>query len=314
MMHSGTETLIHKLRDRFWIVRARRTVKQALGRCRICKRYKSKPCQQRFAPLPPDRCESTSRRPFESTGMDYFGPICSPNVTKKCYVLLFTCMHIRAVHLEITESLDTTEFLLAFDRFVSRRGCPTSLRSDNAKTFKCASAILARKHQIVWTFSTERAPWTGGCWERMVRSVKTALRFVLKHSRISYTELCSYLCRAKCIVNSRPFTFCSGNDSELRPLSPNDFLLPVLTSNRANLPRDQLLQSFLNCNRQLLHFWNRWKREYVRSLLSNKSKSLNVQLKLGDVVLLDEGCKRQFWPLCRVVELCPGADAPAAVK
>ena len=56
--------------------------------------------------------------------------------------------------------------------------------SDNGQTFKCAAKTLLRilKHpeveeflagiHIQWSFNLEKAPWWGGIFERMVRSVK----------------------------------------------------------------------------------------------------------------------------------------------
>ena len=145
LLHAGTARVMHKLRDRFWVLKARRSVKQTLNQCRMCKRYKAKPCQQRFAPLPHDRVNEEMRRPFQSTGVDYFGPIVSYANARKYYALLFTCMSVRAIHLEVTNSLETKDFLLAFDRFCSRRGVPRLVRSDNAKTFKSALTTLAHR-------------------------------------------------------------------------------------------------------------------------------------------------------------------------
>ncbi|GFS62152.1 integrase_H2C2 domain-containing protein [Trichonephila inaurata madagascariensis] len=51
-MHAGSSTW---LREKFWIIRAKRLVKQVLSECVICKRYKAKHVQVPFAPLPRDR-------------------------------------------------------------------------------------------------------------------------------------------------------------------------------------------------------------------------------------------------------------------
>jgi transposase InsO family protein len=307
LLHADVSTLMHRLRDKYWIMQARRCVKGVLSKCRTCKRYKAKACQERFATLPFDRCNEELRRPFQSTGIDYFGPILSCVSHQKFYVLLFTCMNVRAVHLEVTASLDTKDFMLAFERFASRRGVPRLMRSDNAKTFKCASSILAQRHQIQWKFSTERAPWTGGAWERMVRSVKTALKFTFKHGIVSTVDLSTYLCKVEHIVNSRPITSVNDDDGSTRPIAPLDFLRTSIISSKSEhvADREQLLRSILNNNRTILLFWNRWRREYLRTLLPNKSLRAGIRLEIGDVVLLNEGPKRQFWPLCRVIERYP---------
>jgi hypothetical protein len=66
-------------------------------------------------------------------GFDFFGPC---NITihrrkEKRYVLLFTCLNTRAVHLEVTASLDLSSFLIAFASFSARRGRPSVVYSDN---------------------------------------------------------------------------------------------------------------------------------------------------------------------------------------
>lgn len=85
-----------------------------------------------MATLPPERTEAF-KHPFTNTGIDYFGPYVV-NIfrkTVKRYVVFFTCLVTRAVHLEVTDSLNTDSFLMAFQRFENRRGRPARVFSDN---------------------------------------------------------------------------------------------------------------------------------------------------------------------------------------
>ncbi|XP_070072176.1 uncharacterized protein [Drosophila takahashii] len=50
----------------------------------------------------------------------------------KSYVALFVCFASKAVHLELVSDLTTDAFLLALQRFVSRRGIPEKVWWDNA--------------------------------------------------------------------------------------------------------------------------------------------------------------------------------------
>ena len=98
----------------------------------------------------------------------------------KCYCCLFTCASTRALHLELTRDLSASSFLEAFRRFTARRGLPSKLQSDNAKTFKGSSVSVKKimqstevknhlaNKQVNWDFIVEKAPWWGGYWERLV--------------------------------------------------------------------------------------------------------------------------------------------------
>ena len=55
--------------------------------------------------------------------------------TVKRYGILFTCLAVRAVHIEVGHSLDTDSFIHALRRFIARRGQPQCIRSDNGSNF-----------------------------------------------------------------------------------------------------------------------------------------------------------------------------------
>ncbi len=78
-------------------------------------------------------------RALIKTGLDFAGPyeikVGRVKARPKYYILLFTCLPTRAVHLEVTPAMDTNAVVLAFDRFIAYRGCPTDFLSDNWKTF-----------------------------------------------------------------------------------------------------------------------------------------------------------------------------------
>ena len=112
------------------------------------------------------------------TGIDFAGPLFirkeNPRETTcKAYICLFTCASTRGIHLELTTRLNVDAFFLAFCRFAARRGLPSTIRTDNAKTFKRAAKELQRftksnvlhnymiNHRISWQFIPPKAPW----WE-----------------------------------------------------------------------------------------------------------------------------------------------------
>ena len=73
---------------------------------------------------------------------------------------------------------------------------------------------------IKWKCTAERAPWQGGWWERMVRSVKEPLRKVLGKSLLSFTELTIVLVKIEAIINSRPLTTVSNDVKDDMPITP----------------------------------------------------------------------------------------------
>jgi hypothetical protein len=78
-----------------------------------------------MAPLPEARV-TPGEPPFSSVGIDYFGPlkVKYKRGTVKRYGCVFTCLAIRAIHIEIAHDLSTDSFIQAVSSFVSRRGPP----------------------------------------------------------------------------------------------------------------------------------------------------------------------------------------------
>ena len=53
----------------------------------------------------------------------------------KRYGVLFTCFICRAIHIEVTNALDTKSLILALRRFMARRGAVRSIWSGNGTNF-----------------------------------------------------------------------------------------------------------------------------------------------------------------------------------
>ena len=82
-----------------------------------------------MAPLTERRIESRMNA-FEHVGIDYAGPL-EPKMgrakaRKKVWVLVLTCMTVRAVHFEATGGMDTTHVINAISRFMDVRGIPNN--------------------------------------------------------------------------------------------------------------------------------------------------------------------------------------------
>ncbi len=126
--HAGREHTIAEVRQRFWIPGIRTLARRVIKQCRRCRRLFSFPSQQRMADLPQERV-ATDEPPFTNVGVDCFGPFMTKlgRKTYKRYGCIFTCLTSRAIHLELLDSMDTSSFLNALQRFMSRRGYPKTI-------------------------------------------------------------------------------------------------------------------------------------------------------------------------------------------
>ena len=134
--HSGLEYVLSLTRQKYWIVKGRLLVRKAINDCFGCRRRQSQVAEQRMADLPRNRV-TPCKPPFICTGVDCFGPFKvrrGQNIVKR-YGVIFTCLTIRAIHIEVASSLDTDSFLNAMRRFIARRGNSEEIRSDNGANF-----------------------------------------------------------------------------------------------------------------------------------------------------------------------------------
>jgi hypothetical protein len=136
--HSGKEFTLSTLRHKYWIIGARRTVRWVIQKCITCRKCFSRPCMQKMAALPVERVTS-NEPPFTFVGVDFFGPFfvkIGRNDVKR-YGCIFTCMTVRAVHIEVSHSLEADSFINALQRFICRRGQPLEIR-------------FRQRHKLCW--------------------------------------------------------------------------------------------------------------------------------------------------------------------
>ncbi|XP_064485986.1 uncharacterized protein LOC135398510 [Ornithodoros turicata] len=124
MVHAGVQETLHQIREDYWVIRGRQSVKYALHHCYFCRRLRTHSCTEREAPLPKDRV--SQQLPFDVVGVDFAGPLYykTAHGYSKSYVTLFTCTATRAIQLELVTDQAFGTFLMAFKQFVARRGIP----------------------------------------------------------------------------------------------------------------------------------------------------------------------------------------------
>ena len=210
-MHGGVKETLAELRSNFWIVRGHYFVRNLLFKCTVCRRVEGKPYKLP-PPLPLPRCRMEEAPAFTYIGLDYLGPLyvkSAKEEDRKVWICLFTCCVTRAVHFEVVPNLTAEAFLRCFRRYAARRSMPLIVLSDNAKTFKAASKELDKimndpsviKHfaqeRITRSYNLKKAPWWGGFYECLVKSLKRCLKKTIGRAKLSYDELVTVVTEAE---------------------------------------------------------------------------------------------------------------------
>ncbi|XP_075150976.1 uncharacterized protein LOC142225089 [Haematobia irritans] len=337
-IHGGNQLVHRLLRLQFWIIKVKNLIKTTINKCKACILYKQRCQRQMMSALPPERSELS--RPFTHTGLDFTGPFDLKNFSgrgcrvTKGYVCVFICFATKAIHLEATTDLSTNTFLAAFSRFVSRRGCPLHLHSDNGTNFVGASKILAREfllasqqaietnygvHNITWHFIPPGAPHMGGLWEAGVKSFKSHFRKVAGNTKHTFEEFQTLLSKIESCLNSRPLCPISQDPSDLSALTPGHFLIgtPILAPIDPKIEDSpiHLVNRWQKLKIIHQHFCIRWKDEYLKELHKrHKWKSPTESIKEGTMVVVkDENLPPNCWRMGRVSKVHPGSDGRVRV-
>ncbi|XP_027045048.1 uncharacterized protein LOC113672905, partial [Pocillopora damicornis] len=136
VQHEGRGMSLNEIRaNGFWVIGGTSAVASKIANCVTCRKLRGAVQEQKMSDLPEDRLEPAP--PFTYCAVDYCGPWYIKEGRKEVrkYVALFTCMASRAVHLEVSNSLETDSFLNALRRFICRRGPVRQLRSDQGTNF-----------------------------------------------------------------------------------------------------------------------------------------------------------------------------------
>ena len=271
------------VRRDYWIPRLRQLTKKVINNCFGCKKFRA--TAFRSPPpgnLPTDRTIGST--PFQVIGVDYAGPMeykISSTKNGKAHILLFACSLTRGIHLELLKDQTTEGFIRSLKRFVARRGRPSKIYSDNAKSFVAAAKWLRTimkdeklqnylAHQyITWQFNLSRAPWWGGQFERLVGLVKRALHKSSGRAKLTWNEFEEVILDVEIALNNRPLSYVE-DDIQLPVLTPNSMMFE-----QSNLLPEEDIESIedINLRKRARYLrrckdalWSRWSGEYVKGL------------------------------------------------
>ncbi|GFX46050.1 putative RNA-directed DNA polymerase from transposon X-element [Trichonephila clavipes] len=175
------------LREKFWIIKTRKTVREVVMKCVPCRRYSSNSSMSEPASLAADRVKDANA--FDITGIDLAGPLFTRD-GGKVWIVLYTCAIYRAIHLELVSSLSTECFMLSSRRFIARRTRPETIYTDNGTNFVGTNSEFKNLDwdkimqetdikPIKWKFNPPTTAWWGGWRERLVRVIKELLKRTL---------------------------------------------------------------------------------------------------------------------------------------
>jgi hypothetical protein len=325
--HSGRNYMLAQAQRKYWIIKANATARKIINKCVVCRRKRSRMEQQKMADLPKARI-TPEEAPFTRVGVDYFGPIevKQGRSMVKRYGVVFTCLAIRAVHIEKADTLETNSCISAIRRFMARRGQVKQLISDNGTNLVGAEKELRKhidqwnqskihesllQHNIDWVFNPPAASHFGGVWERQIRTIRRLMSSILKEQTMTDESLQTLFCEVESVINNRPITRVPGEPGDLEALTPNHLLLmkvkPALPPTVAEETGPYAKRRWKQVQYMTDLFWKRWSREYVTQLQKRQKWALpQSNIKVGDIVLVaNESTPRNQWMMGRVIVTLP---------
>ena len=341
MQHLGVGSTLSCLRNRgYWIPKGRQCVRSVIAPCVTCKKFNALPYRPpAFPPKPKYVLDLV--RPYQHVGIDFTGHlyIQSERGNVKMFLLVFTCLNVRAVHIELLPDMSTHHFLMAFMRFCNLYTIPRYIYSDNARTFIQGGRVLQHalasqefeaklvELNIVHVRIPLFAPHFGALWERMIRTIKSCLYKVVGKSLLNYFEMLTIISNIQFAINNRPLTYQCADQLEV--ITPNNFL----NLNRGDAlhldvddeeigvdsrQREKLVQSLSALQKKFASLKAEWYQSYLLSLREQGNRLFQPDwtnvIKVGEVVLIKHPVKhRPFWSLGRVEELLPGSDEKVRV-
>ena len=320
--HAGIENTLAKLQSRFWVPGAIKLIRSIKKKCVYCRRMNKSIAGQSMGQVTDERMKPSP--PFFHTATDLFGPLPIKDTVRrrvhgKCYGVIFVCLSSRAVYLDIVENYSTDAFIGALKRFVSIRGFPNTLHSDNGTQLTCANKQLrditnnfnmeeigkfGSNEGMTWSFNKAGdAPWLNASCESLLRLVKNGLLKSMGDSVLTFAELQTVMYEVSNLINSRPIGRKPGNSMEDGSyLCPNDFLLGrnnnvsprgTFDLKSSYSKRLKFVQSIVN------NFWKRWMRDYWHTMIVRKKWHVvkrNVRPK--DIVLIkDSNAIKGIWKI-----------------
>ena len=250
--HTGRDITLAMSRHTAWIINAKKLSKNIVRNCVRCRFLRKLIEIQKMASIP-DILQVPSP-PFTNIGIDLLGPlIVKPMVNKRAsmivWVVLFVCLNVKAISMELAPGYSTEDFLLAYSAHISQRGAPSFVHSDRGSQLVAAhkdltddplkydwDAISAStaSQGTTWQFAPAGGQWRNGSTEAFVKKFKRSFSHMYQNTRLNYAELNCAIKRIANVLNDRPVSA-----QRTRSFSPDEDFLAPLTPNMLITGRNQ---------------------------------------------------------------------------
>lgn len=337
-LHAGPKLSTLMLKRRYWVLNAYKGMQHIIHRCQTCFMQKTfTPSVQIMGHIP--EVTQNSSIAFLTSSVDFCGPFNlreTRNLRKtrifKVYICVITCKFTRATWLELCMNADTTSFMLALKRFLSRAGQADTFELDNGSNFKgasnelerqfkqiiknCAPDIVAElsKFRIKFNFRPPFSPHLTGTVEACVGRVKKLLkRTIIDTSDYDIETFSTVLCEIQGVLNSAPLCRDSSDPTSFSFLSPAHLFIckplsmlpeyPIQESNPVKLY--QKLRSLVD------RFYEYYIVErFAETQVRNKWERRIQNFQVDDLVLLRNhySDSKRLWPRAIVTKVIIDAD------
>nr|XP_042913145.1 uncharacterized protein LOC122273148 [Parasteatoda tepidariorum] len=313
-LHIGPNGLLNCVREKVWPLCGRSLCRRITHNCVVCVKNKPIAATQIMGNLPRERVVPDFA--FICSGVDLTGPFfikCKQQrkaISLKVYICLFICFVSKAVHIEIVSDLTSESLIATLKRFIARRGKCAKLFSDNATNFVGANKELKKclnlfknpdeklanyqsAEGIEWSFIPPRAPNFGGLWGAAIKSFKYHFKRAVGNASLTYEELHTIATQNESILNSRPITPLSADETDLEVLTPAHFLIgrtmnAIIELELTNL-KENRLSRWQRITKLVQLIWRKWQRSYLSELQQRgKWRFEKDNVKIGSLVLIIE--------------------------
>lgn len=331
--HMHYDTVSINIQKEYYIPHIKWVVRKFIREeCYLCKLTDGRTLTPIMGDLPNEKLCNT-HHPFTNIMVDCCGPflVTQGRATVKRWMLVITCMTVRAVNIEILHTMSTDSVITALFNHFSIRGMARKIYSDQGTNFIGAINELRRSinlwnkkkmekgletWNIEWEVSPAYAPNMNGSVERLIGCTKRALKKTEKIMqeklfRLNEEKFRMVTCEIIGLLNNRPLCMVPIKGTVNKFLTPNYFLIG--RENCFTIPISGIPRTLKNYWEDLLEIqgelWHHWLEFYIPQHLRRQKWVKRVKnLEKGDIVLTADQSITNSWRLAVVIDAPVGSQ------